>query len=243
MSLEQGPSITLVCSKKIGMALSATTSTGSYLIFPAAKVLSNVSVPYCSYYTSASNYSASPTAAVFLSNINFAPVYANIQAGLSNITVLASSNIGYSNSPELTAYINTLQSQVSQLGFIANCVTEQTGVTEELYAAKKRLDLSKERYEILKSPETHVSNYEGTFPIYRPIGQSTLFILFGVGLFLMLLSLVLFLRTQGIELQLVLPQTMAVSGIFSLFQGQGMYIGTAAVIGIVLGYLLHIYYK
>jgi hypothetical protein len=201
-----------------------------------------VNVPYCSYYTSASNYSASPTASLFLSNINFAPVYATIQTGLSNSIVLASSNIVYSNSPEITAYINTLQTQVSQLGFIANCVTEQAGVTEELYAAKKQLNLSKERYEILKSPETHVSNYEGTFPLYRPIGQSTLFALFGVGLFLMLLSLILFLRTQGIELQLVLPQTLVASGIFGLVQGQGMYIAIAAVVGIVLGYFLHIYY-
>ena len=225
------------------MALSVTTPKGSHIIFPSATLLSNVSVPYCSYYTSASNYSSHPTANLFLSRINFAPVYANIQRGMSNITVLSSSNIIYSNSPEITAYINTLHSQVSQLGFIANCVTEQAGVTEELYAAKKRLDVSKERYEMIRSPETHVSYYEGTFPIYRPIGQSTLFALFGVGLFLMLLSLVLFLRTQGIELQLVLPQTMAVSGIFGLFQGQGMYIGIAALIGIVLGYLLHIYYK
>jgi len=231
-----------VPSKKIEMALSVTTPKGSHIIFPSATVLSNVSVPYCSYYTSASNYSVSPTANQFLTNINFAPVYANIQKGLTNITALATSNISYTNSPEITAYINTLDSQVSQLGFIANCVTEQTGVTEELYAAKKRLDVSKERYDMLNSPETHVSYYEGTFPIYRPISETTLFVLFGVGLFLMLLSLLLFLRTQGIELQLVLPQTMAVSGIFGIFQGQGMYIGIAAAVGLVLGYILHVYY-
>ena len=136
-----------------------------------------------------------------------------------------------------------LKTQIRQLAFVANCVTEQADVTDALYSAKESLSLSKDRYDQLHSPETHVSYYEGTFPIYRPVGQTTLFILFGVGLFLMLLSLLCFMRTQGIELQLVMPQSTLPGISFSMFTGQGMYIGIASFVGIVLGYFLHIYYK
>lgn len=136
-----------------------------------------------------------------------------------------------------------LKRQIRQLAFVANCVTEQGDVTDALYSAKESLSLSKDRYDQMHSPETHVSYYEGTFPIYRPVSQSTLFVLFGVGLFLMLLSLLCFMRTQGIELQLVMPQSTLPGISYSMFAGQGTYIGIASLVGIVLGYFLHVYYK
>jgi len=223
------------------MVLYVTTSSGATTaLFPNSNAMSNIDRPYCSYYTPGSSFS---TADLFLTNINFSNTYENVKAGIVNIhEILAQSN-SFSIPSDTTTYISTLQSQIQKLVFVSNCITEQTDSTDALFAAKKELALSKERYEMLHSPETHVSYYEGTFPIYRPIGQSTLFILFGLGLFLMLLSLVLFLRTQGIELQLVLPQTLALPGISSMLTGQWTYIAIAAALGIALGYVFHIYYK
>lgn len=224
-------------------AITVTTSNGLVTIFPTQAVLSNISSRYCSYYTAGSNLSAFSNADAFLSNINFSNVYTNIQAGISNINVLTSSNTPFSNTVAMQTYRNNIDVQLQQLSFVANCVTEQTDMTESLYSNAKELSLSKERYDMIDSPETHVSYYEGTFPIYRPIGQTTMFALFGMALFLMLLSILLFLKTQGIELQLIMPQTFALPGAPSMFSGQLTYIGIASLVGVVLGYFIHVYYK
>lgn len=199
-----------------------------------------MSASYCSYYTSGSN--APATASLFLSKLNFPNVYANVNAGISAANGLVRSKVSFIPSTATASYITSLTGQVQQLAYVANCMTEQTDATDSLYSNTKQLAISKDRYEQLYSPETHVSYYEGTFPIYRPIGQSTLFILFGVGLFLMLLSILFFLRTQGVEIQLIMPQTTILSGISTMFVGQTTYISMAATVGVVLGYLLHVYY-
>lgn len=223
------------------MALTVTTATGSNaVLFPNSSVLSNITTPYCSYYTSG-NSGSNDTADAFLRKINFPAVRANVDAGIANAQLLVAK--GFTATPTTVNYMSNLQTQVQQLAYVSNCIADQADSTDALFAAKKELALSKERYDMLHSPETHVSYYEGTFPIYRPIGQSTLFILFGMGLFLMLLSLVLFFRTQGIELHLVVPQSLALPGIWPTFAGQWRYMGIAACVGVLLGYVLHIYYK
>jgi len=212
----------------------------THQLFPASPTLSNISASYCSYYTSGSNFPA--TATDFLTKLNFPSVYANAQAGLTASSGFIVANKPFVPNTATATYLQSLNTQVQQLTYVANCVSEQTDATDSLYSNTKQLAVSKDRYEQLKSPETHVSYYEGTFPIYRPIGQSTLFILFGVGLFLMLLSILFFLRTQGVEIQLIMPQTTVLSGIPTFVAGQTPYIGMAVTFGIVLGYLLHIYY-
>ena len=218
-------------------------------IFNSRILLSNVNQPYCSYYKSQPFSNADG----FLSNLNFSNVYKNVSDGLGEIIVAnakASNRLTENpNNPftyvipeALNNYMIDLKRSVFSLAFVANCVTELRDPSEDLYKATQELDVSKDRYEQLHSPETHVSYYEGTFPIYRPIGHTTMFVLFGLGLFLMLLSLLCFMRTQGIELHLVMPQSVTLPGI-SIFEGQGMYIGIASLVGIVLGYFLHIYTK
>lgn len=211
-------------------------------IFNNSNLMSNISAPYCSYYTSGSNANAA-TATVFLSNINFPAVYANVKGGLSAMMTANSPPKDFTTSPAFTTYMSNLQGQIQSLAFVANCVTEQTDPTDALYSAKKQLETSKGRYDELHSPETRVSYYEGTFPIYRPVGQTTLFVLFGAGLFLILLSLLCFMKTQGIELQLIIPASVVLPGtsISSLFAGHYAYIGIACLAGIVLGYFLHVY--
>lgn len=210
-------------------------------LFPASPMLSNMPASYCSYYTSGSQ--AASTADIFLINLNFSNVYNNVQRGISAVDGYVTAKLNISPTAATTAYLNDLNIQVQQLTYVANCISEQTNATDSLYSNTKQLAVSKDRYEQLKSPETRVSYYEGTFPIYRPIHQSTLFVLFGVSIFLMLLSILFFLRTQGVEIQIIMPQTTLLSGISTFLVGQTTYIAMAATFGIVLGYLLHIYYK
>jgi hypothetical protein len=217
----------------------------SRIVFIDDNRLRNVSNRTCSYYTA----NARDTDAL-LSNINYSNVLNNINFGLmilnyykQVLTVDSSWITRESIQPALSKYIEDMNAQMLQLGFIANCVTEALGATEQVFTAEKELETSKDRYEELHSPETHVSYYEGTFPIHRPIKDSTLFGLFAAGLFLMLLSLICFLRTQGVEINLILPQTTLPGISVNMFAGMGTYIGIASVLGIITGYFIHIYYK
>jgi hypothetical protein len=212
----------------------------THQLFPASPVFSNMSASYCSYYTTGSNVPS--TATQFLAKLNFSNVYANLQSGIASASALVTGNTSFIASTAVTSYITALTGDVQQLAYVAHCIAEQNDATDSLYSNTKQLAVSKDRYEQLHFPETHVSYYEGTFPIYRPIGQSTLFILFGVGLFLMLLSILFFLRTQGVEIQLIMPQTTVLSGISTVLVGQTTHIAMAAIFGIVLGYLVHVYY-
>jgi hypothetical protein len=232
----------------------------SSTIFSSSATLSNVTVPYCSHYTSAANFSARPTADAFLRHVNFPTVYANIQSALDKTNTLIFSNVNFTPSDKLAKYLTTLDTQVLQLGYVSNCVTEKPDLTDKVFQANKELDLSKERYNDTHSPETHVSKYEGTFPIYRSLKPSTLFALFAAGIFLMLLAILIFMRMQGIELNFILPDKVTVPGVSALsalpgatdaltttissfFANNTMLIGFACIAGAFVGYLYFNYYK
>jgi hypothetical protein len=117
-------------------------STG-VLIFNEEHKLSNISQPFCSYYTSGTQYSLLSTPSLFLSNINFSNVYSNLQFGLAQLSSIQESGDGdITVSPELTNYLEDLNSQILTLAYVTNCVTEQDNVTDALYSAeqsKKRM--------------------------------------------------------------------------------------------------------
>jgi len=221
-----------------GVNIVRTGAAETKTIFPTTELFRNLYTTCAPYITAASATDA--TAQSFLSNINFNTVRSNLLAAQVNVAVLlADSNvtsIAYTDS--LTTYTSNLQPQLLQLGFLSKCLSEQTDSTDALFTAKQELSVSKDRYDLIHSPETHVSYYEGVFPIYRPIKQSTMFALFGIGLFLMLLSLLLFLRTQGIELHVIMPQLPGLSSISIDWK----YIGIGCGIGVLLGYFFHVYY-
>jgi len=62
---------------------------------------------------------------------------------------------------------------------------------------------SKSRLAAITAPETHVSYYESWFP--RPMKEDAIFALFGVALFLLLVSVTFFLGMSGIEFQIIAP--------------------------------------
>jgi hypothetical protein len=150
-----------------------------------------------------------------------------------------------SNSIALTRYISSLtNTSIPTLQFMKNCIEEAKGTPDlkSYQDAKVKLDASKERLELLNNPENHVSYYEGWFPMTRPFRESSLFILFGSGLLLLLVAIVLFMKKQGVDINIqTSPEyEAAVNSIFSIVKSYTFLIVAA---GFLIGYLVHIYRK
>uniref|UniRef100_A0A6C0DQA7 Uncharacterized protein n=1 Tax=viral metagenome TaxID=1070528 RepID=A0A6C0DQA7_9ZZZZ len=113
-----------------------------------------------------------------------------------------------SQAPRVIEYIMSEipRKQIPILELIETCMKESTDVDYSQYVKKKELvDESKERYESSIKQEEHVSYYEGWFPLFRPMKESMLFWIFGGSLIFILLSIFLFLRMGGVEVQVLFP--------------------------------------
>jgi hypothetical protein len=147
-------------------------------------------------------------------------------------TLAVDSVSGYSN---LDAYLNQMEtSQIPIIRNVSNCMQEATSQDSEvLIKAKERYETSKERYELITNEDHRVSYYEGWFPISRPLTLTTLYVLFAVGLFFIIISVLLFLSMQGVELKFILPAfaTASATGDITAY---GRY-GPVAVGGCIVG--------
>jgi hypothetical protein len=96
--------------------------------------------------------------------------------------------------------------QIPVLELVATCLQETTQVDHSAYASKEdTLDESKSRYESTQNQEKHVSYYEGWFPLFRPMRELILFCVFGGSLLFLILSIFMFLRMGGVEIQVMFP--------------------------------------
>jgi hypothetical protein len=142
-------------------------------------------------------------------------------------------------------YMNIIKSSdIPTLQFILNCIEESKG-TPDLAAyedAKQKLEGAKQRLEMIQHPDENVSYYEGWFPITRPLREPTIFLLFGLGLFLLLVGIVLFIRVKGVEVTIETTPAyeMGTTSIYQTVKGYALLIGAG---GIAIGYLIHIYSK
>lgn len=142
-------------------------------------------------------------------------------------------------------YINLIKSSdIPTLQFILNCIEESKG-TPDLAAyedAKQKLEGAKHRLEMIQHPEENVSYYEGWFPISRPLQEPTIFLLFGLGLFLLLVAIVLFIRVQGVEVSIETTPAyeMGTTSVYQTVKGYALLIAAG---GMAIGYLIHIYSK
>jgi hypothetical protein len=169
-----------------------------------------------------------------------------IASTLSDPNIASSANINMvMGAADVGRYISNIQTNdIPTLRFMINCIEESTA-SPDLHAyeeAKQVLDASKERLEMVRNPENHVSNYEGWFPLTRPMHESSLFIIFGTGLLLFLLSIVLFIKRQGVEINVATSPAyeLGVKSVYQTVKGYGLLIVAA---GSLLGYLVHIYSK
>lgn len=142
---------------------------------------------------------------------------------------------------------NAVLVPASQLTYLRNVrdgvqqkyANESDTILTQLNQKKKDLDEAKTRYEAIKDPEQKVGYYEGWFPIFRPMKESSLFGIFGAGLFLLLISIFMFLNMNGVSVSVELP----VAGGFELpdFSMAGPWAIGGLVVGGVGAYLLYKY--
>lgn len=112
---------------------------------------------------------------------------------------------GYSN---VNTFITGLQTTYLPVIRLADsCLREATQVDRTAYnAAKAAAEESKLRLKSILTPEQHLSYYDGWFPLIRPMSESALFGIFGAALFMLILSILVFLRMTGVQIQLQIPE-------------------------------------
>jgi len=128
----------------------------------------------------------------------------------------------YSSLNEIMPYLTKLEDQVSPyLTYVSDCITElDHSDSNDLQKALAVYNTSKTRYEEMNNGR--VSYYEGWLPIYRPLKVSTLFILFGLGLFLILLTTLIFLQMRGIQIKVDIPASTGPSYGPYIYSGAGV---------------------
>lgn len=143
----------------------------------------------------------------------------------------------YTNSNESVEQLTLLKGV--RAGVLEKYGNQSDVTLTELNQKKKDLDEAKTRYEAIKDPEQKVGYYEGWFPIFRPMRESSLFGVFGAGLFLLLISIFMFLNMNGVSVSVELP----VAGGFELpdFSMAGPWAIGGLVVGGVGAYLLYKY--
>ena len=119
---------------------------------------------------------------------------------------------------------------------VASCISEDAGGDKGRYTkAKATAEESKARLESILNPEQHLSYYDGWFPIFRPMNERSLFFLFGSAIFMLLVSVLLFLRMGGVQIQVYIPELTSLYNIFPPGTSYYMYGGLAS--GLILTYI------
>jgi hypothetical protein len=127
-------------------------------------------------------------------------------------------------------YIGSLKEHfLPMIRLVDTCLRENLEVDQStLIKAKDILNESKTRYESIVNPERNVSYYEGWFPIVRPMSEPALFGLFGAAIFMLLVSILIFLRLSGVQLEIQIPEST-----FALPPNASYYMYGGAAAGII----------
>lgn len=150
----------------------------------------------------------------------------------ANQAEIIGSNAAY---PAINTYLTTLENaQLDVLAQVSGCLDETNAPdTKKLVENEKAYEESKSRYESITSDSGKVSYYQGWFPIFRPMKQASLFILFGVSLFILIFSVLLLLRLTGIEINIIFP-TIMVSSAYANYDTYKPYLFGGAGLGILI---------
>jgi hypothetical protein len=133
-------------------------------------------------------------------------------------------------------YIENSYLPIVRLG--NTCLKEALEVDQTaLKAAQDKLEESQSRLAAITNPEEQVSYYEGWFPMIRPMTEPALLGIFGAAIFMLLVSILVFLRLQGVEINLIVPDTT----LFTLPPNATYYIYGGLATGII-GSIAYAYY-
>ena len=147
----------------------------------------------------------------------------------------ASSAPGYS---AIDTYLSSVQNtQIPVLQLVSNCLSEANSPdTQELKQLEKEHDEAKARYEGITSDVERVSYYQGWFPMFRPMKEISLFVLFGVSMFIMLVSILLLLHVSGIRVNISFPLQFFID-MYSYFGHTPSYYSSYLIGGLIVGFL------
>lgn len=163
------------------------------------------------------------------------------KALLQNADTPANTALTATVSTELGNYLTRLENSVIPIQeYVTNCVKDAVQFNAADYDAQvKATDESKSRLDAITTPEQHVSYYDGWFPLFRPMKESALFGLFAVSIFMLLISVLIFLKMKGIEINIIMPQgSIDLSWMTKYLSYSVIGIG----IGFAVAYILYKYY-
>ena len=140
---------------------------------------------------------------------------------------------------EINRFLAGLEStHIPVIRLVDNCLKESLQIDMTDYNAAKALkEESKSRLDSIRTPEQHISYYEGWFPIIRPMTETSLFILFGAALFLLLASITVFLTMTGVSVQIQIPELLLPQILSYLPPGTSYYLYAGLFFGIVGTYI------
>ena len=139
---------------------------------------------------------------------------------------------------EIEKYLQSVEgTQLPVLKLVSSCLSESDSPdTHELKYLEKKFEESKARYEGITTDRDRVSYYEGWFPIFRPMKELSIFILFGISMFIMVISILLILHLSGINIQITLPMAFLsfwANYLASMTQVYFPYLVGGGVVGII----------
>ncbi len=167
----------------------------------------------------------------------------NLQSLLSNVNMpnvvmgqVVDSNTN--NYTTLDTNLTNIGTDVLTFNTLADYLKEQSTVDLTDYtAAKQTSEESKLRLDGIRNSDTQVSYYEGWFPLFRPMSETALFSIFSVSITLLLASIAIYLRMQGIELQVTMPaSTIGIFAIYETLRQYSSYIWFAIAAGLAIGF-------
>ena len=236
---------------RMATPLSGIQDVTNHLVVPAPSLntlpLASDTTPVtCASILAAANTS---TPAAFLQLYSVPAITNSLQAFKTSLTSNVDQLQVITDTAGLAAiqtYLQSIDTVQLPILHLAQSCTGEANVDismESANEAKEKLTTSMERLEFIQNPEEHVSYYEGWFPLFRPMVRTVLFILFGLSLLLLLLSIALFLRMNGIELQFILPSSSSFGSVgamgtegFSIPSSYTYAVGAGTVVGGILGY-------
>jgi hypothetical protein len=144
-----------------------------------------------------------------------------------------SSTPGYS---AIDTYLSSVQNtQIPVLQLVSNCLSEANSPdTQELKVLEKEHDEAKARYDGITTDVERVSYYEGWFPMFRPMKEISLFVLFGFSMFIMLVSILLLLHVSGIRVNITFPLQLFID-MYSYFGHTPGYFSSYLIGGLIVG--------
>ena len=141
----------------------------------------------------------------------------------------------------LSQFLSYLQTRVNTnpATTLDNVNLDSTYIDKETELAKKDLEIAKERVATLRNPTASASYYDSWFPLNRPLKNSSIIVIIGLGIFIFVVSFFMILNTFGFHIRLSIPWLQSESGLklFKIFPWYTVVIFLILVIIGLIGYL------